>query len=327
MEVTKRPSTKAKPAPMMALLTKWTSLIAALELGVACLERASAARDIDFVRRQLQDQVRVVCAQMETIPAKLVEGVTERLGTKNGQLLAPVAALVGATEKTVKDNIAAVQKMYKHEIDPQRRDSTLAKALAAIGSLLDPKRDGSVQKVLQAAVRDVARDDGAIATVLKKVLDSKLTPLRDEIDRLAKEYRGQEAAQAALAKTIEKGETFELEILPTVQCWGRFVGASVSHVGGDRKPGDITVQVKDGQLSTDGFTIVIEARDQASDRVWNLGLAALRRQRTFHPARPWPWRSTASGKPTSISTSRVSRSTTRSYRVDVKDRKSTLSLS
>ncbi|MEE9296699.1 MAG: hypothetical protein V3W34_17280 [Phycisphaerae bacterium] len=240
--------------------------IAAVEVGVSCLERATAGRDMDFVKRQLQNQVHVVLGQIQKIPANLADELKKYMGTKEGQVLAPVAALIGTTEKVLKDRLAAVNELLARDLDPGRTDSTLGKALGKIAGLLDPDRENSVQKSLEGAVAKVAGDDGAIAAVLKKVLDAELKPLGEEIDRLAKEIRTQDAAEAALADTIEKGEVFEEELLPTIQCWSRFAGAAVDHVGGDRKPGDILVTVNDSTLPVEDFVIVVEARNDATAR-------------------------------------------------------------
>jgi len=160
-------------------------LISAVEIGVGCLERAATTRDTDFVRQQMEEQVRLVTAEVEEIPAQLELELRKQIGTKDGQVLAPLAALVGTTEKVVKEKLAAVAEMLDKEIDPRRGDSKLGRALGTIGALLDPRRDDSVQRSLQTAVESIAGYDGTIANVLKKALEAELKPLRDELDRLA----------------------------------------------------------------------------------------------------------------------------------------------
>ncbi len=71
--------------------------IAAVEVGVSCLDRATAGRDMDFVKRQLQEQVHVVVNQVQKIPANLADELKKHMGTKEGQVLAPVATLIGTT--------------------------------------------------------------------------------------------------------------------------------------------------------------------------------------------------------------------------------------
>jgi len=238
----------------------------ALEVGASCLERTAAGRDLDFVKRQVQEQVCILMDQVRKIPASLAVELKALLGTKDGQVLAPVAALIGTTEKVLTDKLASVHELLSKDLDPGRTDSTLGRALANIAGWLDPERDNSVQKSLQEAVVSVAGQDGAIASVLRKTLDAEFKPLREELDRLAKEVRAREAADGALAKTIEKGQAFEEELLPTLQCWGRLTGAAVTHVGGDCKPGDITVTVNDPTLTGGELVIVIEARDDGTGR-------------------------------------------------------------
>lgn len=240
--------------------------VGAVEVGVACLERATTACDLDFVRRQIQEQIRVVTAQMEAIPARLEEQVRKQIGVGNGQVLAPVAAVVATTEKVLKDRLAAVQDLLVKDIDPSKSDGKLGRVLGTIAALLDPKRHDSVQGSLEAAVKTVSSADGNLVTVLRKTLEAGLKPLRDEVDRLGKEIRSRDAVTAALQATPVKGMVFEEELLPTLQCWAKFAGARVAHVGGDNQPGDIVVTLTDAGLGADEFSIVIEARDDQAAR-------------------------------------------------------------
>jgi hypothetical protein len=241
-------------------------LIDAMVLGVACLERANAGRDMEFVRQQLQEQVRIVVGEIGKIPAKVEGELRKCIGAKDGQVLAPVATFVGTTERILKDRLAAVEEVFQKEIDPGRGDSTLGRAVGKITALLDSRRDDSVQKSLEKAVKAVSGDNGALASVLRKVLDAELKPLRDEIDRLGKEVRAHDATARALATTTAKGTSFEIELLSEIQPWAKHAGAEVKHVGGDRQPGDIVVTVPDELEPSDESVIVLEARDQTTPR-------------------------------------------------------------
>lgn len=241
-------------------------LVDAAVVGAACLERATTTRDIEFQRAQIESQVRLVEGEVAKIPGRVEEALRKRMGVKNGQLLAPMATIVSTTEKVLKARLDSIHDFLRKEIDPSKAGSTLGRSIKAITELLDGKRDGSIQKVLAQAVADVTDSDGALVGVMQKVLDAKLKPLREEMNRLGKEVRAQQAVDTALQTTTKKGIAFELEVLPTVQCWGRMVGAVVDHVGNDRKPGDILVTFKDCSLLAGELVIVIEARDDTTRR-------------------------------------------------------------
>lgn len=242
------------------------ALVHAAEVGVFCLERASFVRDLDFVRQQFDQQLRVITGEMEKIPLKVEQELLKKVGTNDGQVLAPVATLVATTDRVIHERLKTVQTLLDGEIDPRRPDTTLGKAIATITGLLDAQREDSVQKVLEKAVQSVASDDGCLVAGLKRLLPTLLKPLQDEVDRLALEIRGQQEVAAALADTTAKGAAFEEEVLPTIQCWAKFAGATVEHVGGDRQPGDILVNVHDHTLPMNPFVIVIEARDENTAR-------------------------------------------------------------
>jgi hypothetical protein len=241
-------------------------LIRAAEVGVFCLERAGASRDLDFVRQQIAEQVKTVVSEVGRLPALLQVELVKKIGVKDGQVLAPVLAMVNRLDSVTKERVSSVQKLLNDEIDPRRQDSTLGKALATISALFDPKREDSVQNEFGRAVASVATEDGALASVLKAVLADQLQPFKEELTRLGNTIRGQEAAEEALSETTAKGTAFEEELVVTVQCWAKFNGASVEHVGRDNDSGDIVITVSDDTGSVDDFLIVIEARDEKTPR-------------------------------------------------------------
>jgi hypothetical protein len=242
------------------------TLVRATEVGVFCLERAVASRDLDFVRQQLDQQLRLVTAELEKIPAKVQQELLKHVGTEKGQVLAPLAATVATTDKIIREKLTAVHSLFDGHIDPRRADTTLGRALHTITTILDPKREDSIQKAFEKAVQTVSTEDGALVATVKRIVAGLLKPLQDEVDRLAKEIRGQDAAAEALAGTTAKGAAFEEELLPTIRCWAKFTGAAVDYVGDDNRPGDILVTLADNSLSVAEFVIVVEARDEATQR-------------------------------------------------------------
>lgn len=96
------------------------------------------------------------------------------------------------------------------------------------------------------------------------MVSEAVKPLADEVDKLAKEVRGQEAAEEALEQTTNKGQTYEEEVLEDLHQWSTFAGAEIHYVGTDNKPGDIVVSLPaDGLLGT-SLIIVIETRHRQS---------------------------------------------------------------
>jgi hypothetical protein len=132
--------------------------------------------------------------------------------------------------------------------------------------LLDPKHDDSVQKAVDKSLQSVAGEQGIVATVVKKVVEDSVRPLKATVDELAKEIRGKEAVLEALEQTPAKGRPFEDELLPIVRTWAGMVGADVQHVGPDNQPGDILVVLDSSRMATTDLRIVIEARDDQSAR-------------------------------------------------------------
>jgi hypothetical protein len=242
------------------------TLARATEVGVFCLERASTSRDLDFVRQQLDHQLRLVTTALEKLPVKVQQELLKHVGTKDGQLLAPIAATVATTDKVIRERLTAVHNLFDGHIDPRRTDSTLGKALHSIASILDPKRDDSIQKAFEKAVQAASTEDGALVATVKRVVAKQLEPLQDEVERLAKDIHGQAAATEALAETTAKGAAFEEELLPTIRCWARFAGAVVDYVGADAQPGDVLVTLADHLVPGSDFVIVIEARDETTPR-------------------------------------------------------------
>jgi hypothetical protein len=239
-------------------------LIQAIEVGVFCLERARMSQDVEFVRRQLDSLLNRVEATVQRIPDDTQKALVEKIGTNNGQVLAPIKEMIDSASRLTAEKVKEVRTLLTQEIDPEKETSTLGKALKTLRNLLDPKRSDSVQSALELAVKAVTGKEGALASAVKQVVSEAVKPLADEVDKLAKEVRGQEAAEEALEQTTSKGQTYEEEVLEDLHQWSAFAGAEIHYVGTDNKPGDIVVSLPaDGLLGTP-LIIVIETRDRQS---------------------------------------------------------------
>jgi hypothetical protein len=238
--------------------------IRALEVGIFCLERARTSQDTEFVRRQVDSLLGKVEKAVETIPDQTQKALLEKIGTSEGQVLAPIHTLVNEVSKTTTDRLKEVRDLLFQEIDPAKETTTLGKVLRDLRNLLDPGRTDSVQGSVNASIKSVTTEDGALAKAVRAVVGDSVKPLSDEVDRLAKEIRGQEAAAEALEQTTQKGASYEDQVVLELQEWSQVAGAEVHHVGSDNQPGDVLVKVATSSLASTPVTIVLEVRDRQS---------------------------------------------------------------
>jgi len=241
-----------------------STLIQAIEVGVFCLERARMSQDTEFVRRQLDQLLNRVELTVNKIPDDTQKALVAKIGTNNGQVLAPLKEMIETASRVSNDRVKEVRTLLTQEIDPDKETTTLGKALKTLRNLLDPKHSDSVQSMLEQAVKAVTGKDGTLARAVKEVVAEAVKPVASELDKLAKEVRGQEAAEEALEQTTKKGPDYENEVLEELHQWAALVGAEVHHVGMDNRPGDILIkEARSGVLGTPPV-IVIETRDRQS---------------------------------------------------------------
>lgn len=240
------------------------AFIHAVEIGIFCLERARTSQETEFVKRQVESLLTEIEKAVGKIPENLQKALVSKIGTDDGQVLAPVMQLVSEMSKVAEARVEEVKTLLSQEIDPSKEDSGLGKALKCVRDLLDPKRTDSVQAVLDAALKTVTASDGELAKAVKNVVAEAVKPLAEEVDGLTKEIRGQEAAAEAIEQTIAKGASFEEKVIELLQDWKQHVGAVVTHVGTDNRPGDILIELPGTSIASGVTSIVIEARDQQS---------------------------------------------------------------
>jgi len=242
------------------------TFIQAVEIGVFCLERVRLSQDTEFVRRQVESLISQVEKAVLSIPDATREKLLEKIGTGEGQVLAPIQEIVNLASITTSERIKELRDLLSQEIDPSKETSILGKALKNLKELLDPDRKDSIQGSLESAIKSITTEDGALAKAVKAVVAEAIKPLADEMDRLSKEIRGKEAALEALQETIEKGITYEHEVLKKLQVWARFAGAEVHHVGVDNRPGDILIKFPAMSLHGTDSRFVLEVRDRKSPK-------------------------------------------------------------
>jgi len=238
------------------------ALIQALEIGIFCLERARQSQDTEFVKRQIESLLSQTEKAVQSIPDSVEKELLSKIGTGEGQVLAPMQALVSEVSRASNERLREVRELLSENIDPTKDTSILGKALRTIRDLLDPIRSDSVQGRFTEALKTITAQDGLLAATVKTVVTEAVKPLADEVDRLTKEVRGQDAASEAIEQTTAKGAPYEEEIVEILQSWASVVGAEITHIGADNRPGDILVKMPPRSIAATEVTIVVEVRDR-----------------------------------------------------------------
>jgi len=238
--------------------------ICALKVGFRCLETTQNTQEIESVKRQITALLNEVERAIALIPNTVQEGLLSKLGTQDGQALAPVKTLIHQVSGVTKERVDEVKALLSQDIDPSKETSVLGNALKNIKSLIDPTRNDSVQGVLTTALKDVSAENGTLAKAVKSVVVEAVKPLADEVDRLTKEIRGKQAAQEVLQQTTAKGITYEEAVVAELQHWSKLAGAEVYHVGTDNNPGDILIKLTPKSIAATELSIIIEVRDRES---------------------------------------------------------------
>jgi hypothetical protein len=238
--------------------------ISAFKVGLHCLGTTQNTQEIEFVKRQIASLLTDVEKAIALIPNTVQQELLNKLGTKDGQVLAPVQRQINEVSVVTKERVNEVKTLLSQDIDPSKETSVLGNALKTIKNLLDATRNDSVPGVLTTALKDVSAENGTLAKAVKSIVVEAVKPLADEVDRLTKEIRGKQAAQDALQQTTAKGITYEETIVAELQHWSKLAGAEVHHVGTDNNSGDILIKLTAKSIAATELSIVIEARDRSS---------------------------------------------------------------
>ena len=237
-------------------------MIKAIEIGTFCLERGRTAQDTEFVKRQISGLLSSVENAVTSIPGKTETALISRLGTDDGQALAPVRQILSQVSEITTARINEVKTLLTQDLDPTKTTSTIGSALQKLRDLLDPQRNDSVQGTIQTAVKNVSGRDGDLAATVKATVEDALQGMRGDLSKLSSAVLGQEMVEEALQSTTKKGQPYEEEVSSVLQAWAKNIGALVQHVGGDNQPGDFVIDLGAGSLTQLPLRIVIEARDR-----------------------------------------------------------------
>lgn len=240
------------------------TLVRAIEIGIFSLERARTGQDLEFVRRQVEGLMTSVRDVVQRIPGETEEALRSRVGTGDGQVLAPLLSLVNQVSQAASQKVREVQELLTQQIDPTKEDSGVGRALKSLRDMLDPERKDSIQGSISEVVKTLAAEGGMLSETVRKVVEQSVRPLANEVKSLTLEVRGQEAASEALEQTTAKGISFEEEVVKEVQGWCGMSSGEVHYVGTDNQPGDILVALPANREASAPLSILIEARDRTS---------------------------------------------------------------
>jgi hypothetical protein len=231
--------------------------IRAIELGVFCLQRAEVGQSLEFVKLEVERLIQAASRAVDKLP----EEIRSKLSGQDSPT-AQISNTVQSAQDSVQSKLDEVRALFSTHLDPTKGDATLGKALNALNALLDPRRDGSVQKTVDATVLSLAGVDGSISQAVRTTVDGVVAPLRTAIETLSLAVAKAAGTQEALAVSPEKGFQFEDELLPVLQNWAGSVGAELEHVGPQNEPGDFVLTMRDTSICGLPLKIVIEARDR-----------------------------------------------------------------
>ena len=243
------------------------NLMQALQIGILCLQQTGTSLDTEFLKRQCESLMADVEKAVSAIPAAAEKELLNKIGTKDGQVLAPVRMLIEQTSKTNSEKLKEVSELLSNELDPSKGSTTLGKALNELKLLLDPQRKDSIQGSLAVTIQNITSKDGDLTKAIKAVVTQAVKPLVDEVDRLGKDLKGTQATAEALQQTTEKGSAYEEEVVVKLQSWAKGNGGQVTYVGTDNKPGDIVVRFPaDTAMPGAEVNLVLEVRDRSTPK-------------------------------------------------------------
>ena len=237
----------------------------ALELGFVCLQTAQARHDTEFVRRQVDTLLMTFETSVTRIAEAYEEELIAKIGTENGQVLAPLKAQIAQTAAVLTAQVERVRILLTQDIDPRNETTVLGSALRSLALLLDPKRSDSLQGSFYAALTTVTEKDGAIAQAVTAVVAEAVKPLAAELDKLRQEVRDKQVAHDTLQMTPAKGISYEETVVAQLQAWAKISGIQVTHVGHERTAGDILVRLTPQSFAATDLTIVIEIKNITSN--------------------------------------------------------------
>ena len=238
--------------------------IKAFEMGFFCLQRTENFNDTQFVKQQFNAFLNELYQALNQIPNTISAQLANKIGTGEGQLLAPLQGQINLTTAVMDARIKAVSDFLNQEFNPSQETSVFGSAVQKIQNLLDENRTDSLQGVFSAAIANVTTKDGVLAAAVKAVVDEAVKPLSQEVEKLAQQVREKELIESVLEQTIAKGASFEEAVVAELEPWAKLYGAEITHVGNDKQPGDILLKFTANSIASVNLSLVIEVRNRDS---------------------------------------------------------------
>lgn len=222
-----------------------------LELGFRAAELGARSHDVDSLKANMERVKGEVIRELQGLPDR----IGRELGGQDGRVSAPIVQAAEGAVKLVDKQLDRVARAVEANVGPG--DSTLSRRLIELQRLLDPAVDGSAPKKIAAAAGELTAPDSALMTAVTQAVANVTTPLREQLEALARQIQTNEAVAEALENTPAKGVPYEERVVEECVKWAHSTSSSVEHVGGDRRPGEVIDPVGFGPAVG---RIVIECR-------------------------------------------------------------------
>lgn len=236
----------------------------AFEMGFFCLQRTENFNDTQFVKEQFNALLNELYQAVNEIPNTISAQLANKIGTGEGQLLAPLQGQISLTTAVMDAQIKAVSDFLNQEFNPSQETSVFGSAVQKIQNLLDENRTDSLQGVFSAAIANITAENSVLAKSVRAVVTEAVKPLAQEVEKLAQQVREKELIELTLERTIARGASFEEAVVAELEPWAKLYGAEITHIGKDKQPGDILVKFTANSIASVDLSLVIEVRNRDS---------------------------------------------------------------
>lgn len=203
-----------------------------IKIGIMCVNRVSINSEADYWDKKSQNLQNKIQKQItDAIEKDFLPKIIGLVGSKDGQLLSPIANQVETTTKFIDRSLSSNETRVKSMI------SDLTKSLS----------------------------DGALKTAFSQTLTKELEPLIAELRALNYHVIEQKGEDNVKQATTLKGREYEQLILEQVITWARYNKFRVENVGADNRPGDIILE-----SFAEKIKIAIEVKDISTPKGYSV---------------------------------------------------------
>ena len=213
-----------------------------LAAGARGLAVVRSGLDSSLLDRTAADVERRMRAANAEFAERVAATAKQLLGAADGSL----PTMLQTWRQEVAEHLAAA-------VDPNRRDSLLARVDESVGQLLE-QHTSAMRSLLSPDA-----DDGPLHRLLAAT-DARLVPLTEEVRRLRELLISTQAAETALERSAVKGLAYEELVGQAVTDAAAVAGDVAEPVG--RAPGAAGTKHGDIVVTTGGARYVVEAKDR-----------------------------------------------------------------